>query len=111
MVCQVCQVPTVFSELGDPTRLCHRQSTFKGERYHFCSDHCRAIFDYEPEKYVQAWIPPHQVLQGNCGEPGPDGLLNWYHMTPGVDNGDFKGSQDQVNFTRWKGLGTRDEMR
>ncbi len=47
----------------------YRESVYKGERYHTCSDGCHDIFEREPEKYVQAWLPVNQILQGNCGGP------------------------------------------
>ena len=43
----------------------------RGERFNFCSDGCKWIFDREPEKYVQAWLPVHQIYQGNCGGGPP----------------------------------------
>ena len=30
------------------------KATYSGTTYHFCSDHCKEIFDNEPRKYVQA---------------------------------------------------------
>lgn len=65
MLCQICQIPMIFTEPGDPTKLCYRESEHRGDRFHFCSEHCKAIFDHEPEKYVQAWLPVHQIYQGN----------------------------------------------
>jgi phenol/toluene 2-monooxygenase (NADH) P3/A3 len=102
--CQVCQFPMLFTEPGDPTRLCHRQSIYKEERYHFCSDHCKEIFDFEPEKYVQAWIPMNQLFQGTSGGGTVEGWMDWVHLVPGQDNGDFEGSLDQKNFAHWKGM-------
>ncbi len=55
-----------------PRKICYRESEFKGDKYHFCSDHCKDIFDGEPQKYVQAWLPVHQIYQGNCFKPGTD---------------------------------------
>jgi len=51
-LCQVCQIPMLFTEPGDPTTLCQRHSIYEGERYDMCSDGCKWIFDREPEKYV-----------------------------------------------------------
>ena len=56
----------IFTEPGDPTKICYREVDYKGDKYHFCSDHCKKIFEDEPEKYVQAWLPVHQIYQGNC---------------------------------------------
>ena len=69
MLCQVCQIPMAFTESGDPTTSCVRTSEFRGERFNTCSDGCKWIFEREPEKYVQAWLPVHQIYQGNCGGP------------------------------------------
>ena len=51
--CQVCQVPMLLTEPGDPTTLCQRDSVYKGEKFQTCSNGCRWIFEREPEKYVQ----------------------------------------------------------
>ena len=54
------------------------------------------IFDNEPEKYIQAWLPTHQVYQGNCFPEGADPsqpgfeplteVLKYYNFNPGRDN-------------------------
>ena len=77
-LCQTCQIPMVFTEPGDPTTICFRTSKFKGDAYHFCSDGCKDIFDDEPEKYVQAWLPVHQIFQGNCGGATVPDVLDCY---------------------------------
>jgi phenol hydroxylase P3 protein len=99
--------------VGDPTRISLRESTYHGMKYHFCSDGCKDIFDDEPEKYVQAWLPVHQIYQGNCFLEGADPtapgfnplaeVLKYYHMTPGADSGDFNTSPDRRNWERWTG--------
>lgn len=113
-LCQVCQVPMFFTEPNDPTKICSRESDYKEEKYHFCSDHCKDIFDNEPEKYIQAWLPTHQVFQGNCFPEGADPsapdfdplseLLKYYNFNVGKDNLDFEGSEDQKNFAAWREL-------
>jgi phenol/toluene 2-monooxygenase (NADH) P3/A3 len=117
MICQVCQQTVHYNEPGDPTAICFRESDYEGEKYHFCSDHCKEIFDYEPDKYIQAWIPTHQALQGNCYDanvdetaPGfdPKAAMNdYWHIVDGRDNGDFEGSEDQRNFAAWRNLATK----
>jgi len=104
--CQVCQLPALFTEPGDPSTLCLRHSIFKGEKYHFCSDHCKDIFDFEPEKFVQSWLPINQLFQGTCGGASIEEWMKWVHLVPGQDNGDFEGSLDQKNFALWKGTAT-----
>ena len=113
MLCTICQIPMVFTEPGDPTKICYRESDYKGDKYHFCSDGCKHVFDGEPEKYVQSWLPVHQIYQGNCfkadvdpTQPGFDPLaavLDWYGLNVGRDNFDFEGSEDQRNFAAWRG--------
>ena len=115
MLCQVCQIPLIFTEPGDPTSLCYRESEYKGEKYHTCSDGCKHIFDNEQEKYIQAWLPVHQIYQGNCFPEGTDPtapdfnplakVLEWYHFDK--DNMDFEGSRDQANFATWRGMATK----
>jgi phenol hydroxylase P3 protein len=116
-LCQVCQIPMVFTEPTDPTKICYRESDYKGEKYHMCSDHCKHIFDDEPEKYVQAWLPVHQIFQGNCFPEGTDptqpgfqplpAVLQYYHLNFGRDNFDYEGSEDQKNFNAWRDMSTR----
>jgi phenol hydroxylase P3 protein len=113
MLCQVCTVPMMFTEPGDPTQIAYRESTYHGMKYHFCSSHCQEIFDYEPRKYVQAWLPVHQIYQGNCypddinpASPGDSPVrevLRFYGVNGGEDNGDFSTSQDKSNFSKWRG--------
>jgi phenol/toluene 2-monooxygenase (NADH) P3/A3 len=99
-LCQVCQVPMAFSEASDPTQICLRRSEFRSETFHTCSDGCKWIFDREPEKYVQAWLPVHQIHQGNCGGRSIPEVLAWYGIQDG-DNGEYKGSPDQQAWASW----------
>lgn len=110
MLCQICQIPMLFTEPGDPTKTCYRESDHRGDKFHFCSDHCKAIFDHEPEKYVQAWLPVHQIFQGNCGGASLEEVLEWYRLDAGKDNLDFEGSEDQRNFDAWRGLATQNAV-
>lgn len=102
-LCNVCQIPMAFTEPDDPTKICFRSSEHKGDTYHFCSDGCKDIFDHEPEKYVQAWLPVHQIFQGNCGGAGIEDVLKWYHLNPGVDNMDYAGSPEDKMWREWTG--------
>lgn len=99
-LCQVCQVPMLFTEPGDPTTICQRGTDFEGEHYNFCSDGCQWIFEREPEKYVQAWLPVHQIFQGNCGGPTVPDVLAWYGTQDG-DNGEYTDSADHRNWIAW----------
>ena len=114
MLCTTCQIPMLFTEPGDASKICYREGAYLGDKYHFCSDHCREIFDNEPEKYVQSWLPVHQIYQGHCFKEGTDptaegfdpliAVLQWYEMNIGRDNFDFEGSEDQKNFAEWQGV-------
>jgi phenol hydroxylase P3 protein len=104
MLCQTCQIPMAFTEPDDPTTICYRSSDYKGTKYHFCSDGCKDIFDDEPEKYVQAWLPVHQIYQGHCGGASVPEVLEWYHLKDGQDNKDYRDSQDRENWLKWKRL-------
>jgi phenol hydroxylase P3 protein len=113
MLCQTCQVPMFFTEPDEPTKICYRESTYHGMKHHFCSDGCKDIFDNEPEKYVQAWLPVHQIYQGNCFPEGADPtapgfdplleVLKYYHFNVGADGGEFNSSPDKANWERWTG--------
>ncbi|NMG43047.1 YHS domain-containing protein [Aromatoleum toluvorans] len=103
-LCQTCQLPIVFTEPDDPTMACHRETTYKGEKYHFCSDGCQHVFENEPEKYIQAWLPMPALfaeLEGDIGK-----WMDWVSLRDGQDNGDYVGSVDQRNFEQWRGLAT-----
>ena len=100
-LCQVCQIPMLFSEPGDPTRVAFRVSEYRGERFNTCSDGCQWIFEREPAKYVQAWLPVHQIYQGNCGGATIPDVLSWYGYELGRDNGEYAGSVDQQNWAKW----------
>ena len=99
-LCQVCQIPMVYSVHGDPTTKAQFTSEHEGEHYHTCSEGCKWIFDRQPEKYRQAWLPVHQIYQGNCGGPTLPDVLNWYGFQEG-DSGEYVGSIDQKNWARW----------
>lgn len=113
MLCTTCQIPMMFTEPDDPTKICYRESTYLGDKYHFCSDGCKHVFDQEPEKFVQSWLPVHQIYQGNCFKPDVDptapdfnplaAVLDWYGIVQGEDNMEFEGSPDQRNFDAWTG--------
>ena len=51
---------------------------------------------------MQAWLPVHQIFQGNCGGATLPEVLDWYHLSP-ADRGDFADSQDRANWQRWTG--------
>lgn len=100
-LCQICQIPMVYTEVSDPTKISYRESEYNGDKYHFCSDGCKDIFDNEPEKYVQAWLPVQQMLQGTMGED----MYAYMHVGR-TEGGNFTGSPDQVNWDKWKGIET-----
>ena len=102
MLCQTCQIPMGYTEPGDPTTICFRETQFKGETYHFCSDGCKDIFEGEPEKFAQSWLPVHQIFQGNCGGATVPDVLNWYKMNVGADNMDYAGSPDEKLWNEWQ---------
>lgn len=116
MLCQVCQIPMLFTEADDPTQLSYRHSEHKGENFHFCSCYCQEISDDEPDKYMEAWLPAHQILQGNCFAEGDDptaegfnpllSVAKFWNLEMGKDNGDFEGSEDQANFAKWRNQST-----
>jgi len=101
-LCQVCQIPTFFTEPGDPTKIMTRTVEHGGSKYHCCSDGCRDIFVGEPEKYVQAWLPVYQIFQGNCGGATVTEVLDWYHLNNSADNLDYVGSPDEAMWRDWQ---------
>lgn len=105
MLCSTCQIPLLFTDMDDPGLTSHACHHHDGDQYHFCSEGCKEIFIKEPEKYVQAWLPVHQIYQGNCGGPGLEEVLSeYYRMSMGEDNLDMKGSPDEQRWKKWKGV-------
>lgn len=112
-LCQVCQWPQLFTEEDDPTQVCYREGTYLGEKFHFCSDGCQHVFNQEPEKFVHAHLPVHQIYQGNYFNPGVDPTapdfnplveaLKYMRIQPGVDGGDFATHADALNWQQWTG--------
>ncbi len=106
MQCQVCQQPMIFTEPGNPRWVAYRDTQHDGESFHFCSDGCQTIFGNEPDKYVQARLPSHEILHAHRGDQLGDALqasIAALGVNIGRDNGEFNGSQDQVNFDEWGG--------
>ncbi len=103
MLCQTCQIPMGYTESDDFTQIAYRRSDYRGERYNFCSDPCKVIFDREPEKYIQSWMPVMQIHQGNCGGEGIENVLKWYQFNNGKDNMDYRGSPDHKRWQEMKG--------
>jgi len=99
-LCQVCQIPMAFTEPDDPAAISFRRSEYRGETFHTCSNGCQWIFEREPEKYVQAWLPVHQIYQGHCGGATVPEVLQWYGIQDG-DNGEYKGSPDARSWAQW----------
>ena len=66
-VTAVGQPPQPQTEPDDPQTQCVRIVESHGTKHHCCSDGCADIFRGEPEKYVQALIPPQQVYRGEAG--------------------------------------------
>ncbi|MDX2471450.1 MAG: aromatic/alkene/methane monooxygenase hydroxylase/oxygenase subunit alpha [SAR324 cluster bacterium] len=100
-LCNVCEVPMAFTEMDDPTQISYRSSDYEGEKFHFCSDGCKDIFDDEPEKYKQAWLPVHQIFQGNCGGAEIEDVLKWYKYNLGADNMAYEGSPEETRWNQW----------
>jgi phenol hydroxylase P3 protein len=96
--------------------LAYEEGTYMGEKFQFCSKYCHKIFDGEPEKYVQALIPAHQIFQGLNFPEGTDptvegfnpiaAVAEFYQLDP-KETGSFEGSEDQANFARWRSQVTK----
>lgn len=118
MLCQCCQVPLISTKTDDPTKTSHRETVHDGNKYHFCSDGCYDIFIDNPDKYVSAWLPAHQIMQGNCFEPDVNTeakdfdpmaeVMRYFHVISGQDNMDYEGSLDEKNWRQWKDIDSDD---
>jgi phenol hydroxylase P3 protein len=81
---------------------------YQGERYHFCSDGCKDIFDNEPEKYIQAWLPMPGLMQDPLNGDLA-GWMDWVFLKNGEDNGDYATSQDKHNFELWRSMASSNQ--
>jgi phenol hydroxylase P3 protein len=108
LICQTCQIPLTFTDIekGNPHVQSHEVTEYNGEKFHFCGANCKHIFEDQPQKYIQSWLPPHQIFQGNCGGKDliPD-ILNWYTIEHTVDNMDYVGSPDEATWNNLKNRG------
>lgn len=104
LVCQVCQIPLGFTDVegGNPDVYTLETSEFNDEKFHTCSKGCKHIFEDQPEKYIQAWLPPHQIFQGNCGGATIPEVLKWYTIEQGIENMDYLGSPDEAMWNKLK---------
>ncbi len=76
----------------------------KASVYHNLFRWLSRYFEREPEKYVPAWLPVNQILQGNCGGLDLENMLReYYRFNVGADNLDIEGSPDQQRWKKWKG--------
>jgi len=74
----------------------------KDTKHHCCSDGCADIFNREPEKYVQALIPPQQVYRGEAdGARDIFEYAKYLHLESGVDTGEYRNSPDHKNWQAW----------
>jgi phenol hydroxylase P3 protein len=89
---------------GNETIYTHASTEFEGDKYHFCSDECKGIFEREPQKFVQSWLPVYQIFQGNCGGATIPEVLKWYRLEDGVDNMDYVGSPDEAMWNKLKNI-------
>ena len=101
MLCQVCQIPPLYPEPGNPAKIVTHHGQYDGERYNFCSEHCKWIFEREPRKYIQALLPIYQIFQGNCGGTTIPEVLKWYGAEAPYDGGEYTTSRDAENWTKW----------
>ena len=69
MLCQVCQIPMGFTEIGNPGVQAQRHSPLRGRALQHLLRRLQMDLRSEPWKYRQAWLPVHQIFQGNCGGP------------------------------------------
>ena len=93
--------PHAVHRAGRPDgHLSQREGEYKGDKFQTCSNGCQWIFEREPEKYVQAWLPVHQIYQGNCGGPTVPDVLAWYGIQEG-DGGEHLGSVGDRTGKNW----------
>jgi phenol hydroxylase P3 protein len=117
VLCQVCQIPIFYTDPDNPTELAGEEGTYLGSKFQYCSKGCKTIFEREPEKYVQAWLPVNQIFQGTNFPAGTDptvpgfdpirAVADFYQLDFGRENGPFEASEDKKNFSEWRDKATK----
>ena len=104
--------PDALHRAGRPdARSATARATTRARSTTSARDGCKDIFDYEPEKYVQAWLPVHQIYQGNCFDPGADPTAPGFNPLVGgarvlpawtwaATTSTSRAREDQKNFAR-----------
>ncbi len=113
LLCRTCHFPTWFTQPGQARRVSAVEATIDGRPEHFCSDHCRNIFETNPAKYRQSRLATDAVLAGagsasvyEAAQLGFDvfaATLAAAKIRPGVDGGEFTDSADDRHFRDWAG--------
>ena len=108
MWCRTCHFPAWFTQPGQPRWLVPVQAELDGQTEHFCSVHCRNIFQREPAKYQQSQPRLQQFLAAQAGATGLEfdafGAAAANGVAPTEDGGgEFIGSADQRHFREWGG--------
>ena len=75
MICDVCQFPCIFPE---PATAVAIPTDFEGDRYWFCSEGCKWIFDRESYKYKRT-IEPSALL---LADKDPLWVAQFLNITP-----------------------------
>ena len=92
-LCQVCQIPMGFTEPGDPTTICQRDSRVQRARSSRpARTGASGSSSASRRSTSRPGCPCHQIYQGNCGGPTVPDVLQWYGLQDG-DNGEYKGSR------------------
>ena len=108
--CRCCARPA-RSRWCSPSRATRPRSAtgsrYKATKYHFCSTTAEDLRD-EPEKYVQAWLPVHQIYQGSCFPEGTDPTVEASTRWPRAEVLQPRARSRQPRFRR---LGRPEELR
>ena len=110
MLCQTCQIPMLFTEPGDPTKICYRETRLQGREVPLLlrrlqGDLRQRAGEVRPGLAAGAPDLPGQLLQPEGADPTAPGfdpllaVLEYYHMN------------DRPRQLRLRGLGGPEELR
>jgi phenol hydroxylase P3 protein len=101
MLCQICQIPLSFTEPDDPTTSATAAPSTRASAT-TSAPMVAATSSNTSHKYVQAWLPVHQILQGNCGGADVESVVrDYYNINPGQDNFEYQGSTEHRRWQDW----------
>ena len=100
MLCQVCQIPMLFTEPGDPTKICQRHVDYQGESFTSAPTAASGSSSASRRSTCRRGCRCTRSTRATAAVPTIPEVLDWYGMEDG-DGGEYQGSLDAKNWDKW----------